>query len=150
VRLRTPPTPKHGFTLARTQPHARGTHPASVPSARGGAFRPAPQTGDKSFIFSHAVALDEASAFRCEWRARHCFAGRQVDFSFFSEEKTMARKAGRQPLVRKPTRQIADSRRVRYGNGCAPAKLVRPADAAVSDSGVIRFGNGCAPASLRK
>ena len=56
----------------------------------------------------------------------------------------------KQPAVRKPTKKIADSRRVRYGNGFAPAKLVRSADAAISDSGAIRFGNGFAPASLRK
>ena len=62
----------------------------------------------------------------------------------------MSRKQKTQPVVRKPTKKIADSRRVRYGNGMAPAKLVRSADAAISDSGAIRFGNGMAPASLRK
>ena len=56
----------------------------------------------------------------------------------------------KQPAVRKPTKKIADSRRVRYGVGCAPAKVVRVADAAIFDSGAIRFGVGCAPASLRK
>ena len=56
----------------------------------------------------------------------------------------------KQPAVRKPTRKIADSRRVRYGTGCAPAKLARSADPAVTDSRVVRFGTGCAPASLRK
>jgi len=54
------------------------------------------------------------------------------------------------PVVRKPTKKIADSRRVRYGSGFSPAKLVRPADAATADSGAIRFGSGFAPASLRK
>ena len=62
----------------------------------------------------------------------------------------MARKQKQQPHVSKPTRKIADSRRVRFGNGCAPASVVRSADAAIADSGAIRFGNGCAPASLRK
>lgn len=62
----------------------------------------------------------------------------------------MARRQQNQPTVRKPTRKIADSRRVRYGNGMAPAKLVRSADAATADTGAIRFGNGMAPASLRK
>ena len=62
----------------------------------------------------------------------------------------MTRKQKQQPLVRTPTKKVADSRRVRYGNGCAPAKLVRSADAATADSGAVRFGNGCAPASLRK
>ena len=56
----------------------------------------------------------------------------------------------KQPAVRKPTKKIADSRRVRYGNGMAPARIVRSADAATSDSGAIRFGNGMAPAHLRK
>ena len=56
----------------------------------------------------------------------------------------------KQSAVRKPTKKITDSRRVRYGAGCAPAKVVRSADAAIADSGAIRFGAGCAPASLRK
>ena len=54
------------------------------------------------------------------------------------------------PVVRKPGRKVADARRVRYGSGCAPAKVVRTADVATADSGAIRFGSGCAPASLRK
>ena len=54
------------------------------------------------------------------------------------------------PAVRKPTKKIADSRRVRFGTGCAPAKLARSVDQAIADSGAIRFGTGCAPASLRK
>ena len=56
----------------------------------------------------------------------------------------------KQPVVRKPSKRITDSRRVRYGIGSAPAKVVRAADAAISDSGAIRFGIGSAPASLRK
>ena len=62
----------------------------------------------------------------------------------------MTRKQANGPLVRKPTKKIADSRRVRYGNGNAPAKLVRATDTAIADSGAIRFGNGNMPASLRK
>ncbi len=62
----------------------------------------------------------------------------------------MTRKQQNQPLVRKPTKKIADSRRIRFGGGCAPAKLLRATDAATADSGAIRFGGGCAPASLRK
>ena len=60
----------------------------------------------------------------------------------------MARK--NQPVVRKPSKKIADPRRVRYGVGCAPARIVRSLDAATRDSGAIRFGVGCCPASLRK
>ena len=56
----------------------------------------------------------------------------------------------KQPVVRKPTKKIADSRRVRFGTGSAPAKLVRLVDAASADAGKIRFGTGSAPACLRK
>ena len=56
----------------------------------------------------------------------------------------------KQPVVSKPTKKIADTGRIRFGNGSAPAKLVRPADAEIADSGAIRFGNGSAPAILRK
>jgi hypothetical protein len=54
-----------------------------------------------------------------------------------------------QPVVRKPTKKIADSRRIRFGTGSAPRVLRQP-DAATRDSGAIRFGTGSAPASLRK
>jgi len=56
----------------------------------------------------------------------------------------------KQPVVRKPSKKIADPRRVRYGAGFAPASLVRSVDAATRDSGKVRFGAGFAPASLRK
>ena len=56
----------------------------------------------------------------------------------------------KQPVVRKPSKKIADSRRVRFGSGNGPAKVLRSADAAIADSGAIRFGSGNAPASLRK
>jgi len=52
-------------------------------------------------------------------------------------------------LVRKPSKKIADSRRVRYGAGSAP-RVVRALDSATQDSRVIRFGAGSAPAGLRK
>jgi hypothetical protein len=55
----------------------------------------------------------------------------------------------KQKPVAKPSKNIADARRVRYGAGCAP-RVVRAADAATQDTRVIRFGAGCAPASLRK
>ena len=51
--------------------------------------------------------------------------------------------------VRKPSKKIVDSRRVRYGSGSAP-RVVREQDAATRDSRAIRFGSGSAPASLRK
>jgi hypothetical protein len=53
------------------------------------------------------------------------------------------------PIVRKPAKKIADSRRIRYGSGNAP-RLVRTADAAIQDPRAIRFGSGNCPASLRK
>jgi hypothetical protein len=52
-------------------------------------------------------------------------------------------------IVRKPSKKIADSRRVRYGAGSAP-RVVRAADAATQDTRAIRFGAGSGPASLRK
>jgi hypothetical protein len=59
-------------------------------------------------------------------------------------------KSKKQPAVRKLTKKITDSRRVRFGAGNAPAKIARSADAATADSGAIRFGAGNAPACLRK
>ncbi len=55
----------------------------------------------------------------------------------------------KQPVVRKPSKKIVDSRRIRYGSGSAP-RAVRALDAATRDPGAIRFGSGSAPASLRK
>ena len=59
-------------------------------------------------------------------------------------------KSKKLPVVRKPSKQITDARRVRYGTGMAPATIVRSHDKATADSGAIRFGTGMAPASLRK
>ena len=56
----------------------------------------------------------------------------------------------KQPVVRKPSKKIADPRRVRYGSGFAPASLVRSQDPATTDSRAVRFGSGFCPASLRK
>ncbi len=52
-------------------------------------------------------------------------------------------------IARKPSKKIADPRRVRYGSGNAP-RAVRFADAATQDTRVVRFGSGNAPAALRK
>ena len=52
-------------------------------------------------------------------------------------------------VVRKPSKKIADARRVRYGAGSAP-RVVRTVDSATQDPRAIRFGAGSAPASLRK
>ena len=59
-------------------------------------------------------------------------------------------KSKKQPVVRKPSKRITDSRRVRFGGGSAPAQVVRSTDAATADRGAARFGGGSAPASLRK
>jgi hypothetical protein len=59
-------------------------------------------------------------------------------------------KSKKQPVVRKVTKKITDSCRVRFGSGSAPVKVVRSTDAATADSGAIRFGSGSAPANLRK
>ena len=53
------------------------------------------------------------------------------------------------PVVRKPSKKITDSRRVRFGSGAAP-RVLRSADAATGDTRAIRFGSGAAPAALRK
>lgn len=55
----------------------------------------------------------------------------------------------KQPVVRKPSKKIADSRRIRYGSGAAP-RVLRSSDAATRDSRAIRFGSGAAPSALRK
>jgi hypothetical protein len=55
----------------------------------------------------------------------------------------------KKPVVRKPSKKIADSRRVRFGAGSAP-RVIRALDKATQDSRTIRFGAGSAPASLRK
>jgi len=55
----------------------------------------------------------------------------------------------KKPVVRKPSKKIADPRRVRYGAGSAP-RVIRSLDKATRDSGKVRFGAGSAPASLRK
>jgi hypothetical protein len=55
----------------------------------------------------------------------------------------------KQPVVRKASKKIADSRRVRYGSGNAP-RVVRALDAATQDPRSVRFGSGNCPASLRK
>ncbi len=53
-------------------------------------------------------------------------------------------------VVRKPSKQIADTKRVRFGSGMAPASIVRAADPATKDSGAVRFGSGMISPSLRK
>lgn len=55
----------------------------------------------------------------------------------------------KQPVVRKASKKIADSRRVRFGGGSAP-RILRTQDVATSDSRKVRFGGGSAPAALRK
>jgi hypothetical protein len=56
----------------------------------------------------------------------------------------------KQPVVvRKASKKIADSRRVRFGGGSAP-RVLRAQDAATRDPRNVRFGGGSAPAILRK
>jgi hypothetical protein len=52
-------------------------------------------------------------------------------------------------VVRKPSKKIADSRRVRFGGGAKP-RVLRVQDAATRDSRAVRFGGGSCPAALRK
>lgn len=55
----------------------------------------------------------------------------------------------RKPVVSKPSKKIADARRVRYGGGSAP-QVLRAQEGATRDSRLIRFGGGSCPAILRK
>jgi hypothetical protein len=55
----------------------------------------------------------------------------------------------KKPVVLKPSKKIADPRRVRFGGGMAPA-VIRSGDAATRDSGRIRFGGGMISAALKK
>ena len=68
----------------------------------------------------------------------------------FTQEEIMNRKPKKQLAVRKDTKKIADSRRVRFGSGFAPAKVIRSDEVATYDSRAVRFGSGFAPASLKK
>jgi hypothetical protein len=52
-------------------------------------------------------------------------------------------------IVRRPSKKIADARRVRYGGGSMP-RVLRAADKLTQDSRTVRFGGGSMPASLRK
>jgi len=52
--------------------------------------------------------------------------------------------------VRQPATPVADSKRVRFGNGMSPARIVRSDDPATRDSRMVRFGNGMIAPSLRK
>lgn len=56
--------------------------------------------------------------------------------------------SGKKQVIRKPSKKIVDSRRVRYGSGAAPRVL--RSDAATRDTRTVRFGSGAAPAALRK
>ena len=55
----------------------------------------------------------------------------------------------KKPIVRKPSKKIADSRRVRYGSSSSP-RIIRQLDKATRDTRAVRFGSSSAPASLRK
>jgi hypothetical protein len=52
-------------------------------------------------------------------------------------------------IVRKPSKKVLDSRRVRFGGGSTP-RVLRTQDTATRDSGAVRFGGGSCPAALRK
>lgn len=55
----------------------------------------------------------------------------------------------KKPLVKKPAKKIADSRRVRFGGGSAP-RVLRTAEKSTQDPRAVRFGGGSMPAALRK
>jgi hypothetical protein len=60
----------------------------------------------------------------------------------------MARK--QQKVSRKPSKKVADAKRVRFGTGMAPAHVVRTTDSATQDTRAIRFGTGMISPGLRK
>jgi hypothetical protein len=80
---------------------------------------------------------------------RRFFCGNDVRAAFAARPKLRGEPFFKKPLVRKPSKKVADSRRVRYGAGSAP-RVIRPLDKATQDAGKIRYGAGSAPASLRK
>jgi hypothetical protein len=106
---------------------------------------PGADSAGKPFIVSGASAFDEAPAVLRQWRAR-CI--RSADKPSTNSRRDPMSKKQKLPVA-KPTRKIADARRVRFGGGCAP-RVIRSLDKATQDSGAVRFGGGCAPASLRK
>lgn len=61
----------------------------------------------------------------------------------------MTKQAKKSP-VHKPANPVADAKRVRFGNGMSPARIVRSEDPATRDSRMVRFGNGMIAPSLRK
>ena len=119
--------------LARKGRRARDAPHSGSPSAHGGI---------KPFIFSHVVALDEASPL-CA-RVTLPAVGAGFESIAVNLEESMKTKQ-----IRKSSSKIVDSRRVRFGAGNAP-RVLRAPDAATRDSKKVRFGAGNAPAGLRK
>jgi hypothetical protein len=107
-----------------------------------GAFSLRSLSEEKPFIVSAAGAFDEGAVFL-----------RQSLYALHSQRTNLrgehAMQKKQKQIARKPSKKIADSRRVRYGSGWAP-RAVRPLDDATQDTRAIRFGSGWAHASLRK
>jgi hypothetical protein len=78
--------------------------------------------------------------FFCANRPARCIRSAQT-----RGEKAMQKN----PIARKPSKKVTDSRRVRYGSSSSP-RVIRLLDKATHDSRAIRFGSSSAPASLRK
>src|SRR5260221_14345263 len=83
-------------------------------------------------------------------RAFFCANSVRAGFAAGSKTPRRALMSSKQKIVvRKPTKKIADSPRVRYGAGSAP-RVVRSLDKATPDTGAIRFGAGSPPPARRK
>jgi len=69
-----------------------------------------------------------------------------------AQEIAMIRKQAttKTPRNARQPRAVADSGRVRFGNGMSPIRVARSTDPATKDSGAVRFGNGMTPAGLLK
>jgi hypothetical protein len=97
---------------------------------------------EKPFIVSGGAPFDEGAVF-----LRQSLYALHSQRTKLRGEHAMQKK--QKQIARKPSKKIADSRRVRYGASSAP-RVVRSPDAAIGDSRAIRFGASSAPATLRK
>src|SRR5258708_39623889 len=86
---------------------------------------------------------------RARLMKRAFFCANSVRAAFAARSKTPRRalmSSKQKIVVRKPTKKIADSRRVRYRAGAGP-RVVHSLDKATHDNRAIRFASGPAPAA---
>jgi hypothetical protein len=112
------------------------------------AWRPCAPLHAKPFILSHAIALDEATTPCAKVWFAAAFGGTTRSQVCRSTQRRIFMTSKKQ-IVRKPSKKVIDSRRVRFGGGSTP-RVLRTEDTATRDSRTIRFGGGSCPAALRK